>query len=39
MSVTLAEKLLSNYLRNIEATCQKFDLIDLFSNADAKLAI
>ena len=39
MSVTLADKLLQNYIRKVDSTCSKFDLIDLFTNSEAKGAI
>jgi hypothetical protein len=39
MSFTLAQKLLQQYLRKIEANSNVFDLIDLFSDSTAKAAI
>ena len=39
MSFTLAQKLLQQYMRKIEATSNVYDLIDLFSDSKAKAAI
>lgn len=39
MSYTLAQKLLQQYIKKIEATSDTFDLIDFFSDSRAKAAI
>lgn len=39
MSFSLAQKLLQQYMRKVEATSDVYDLIDLFSDSKAKAAI